>query len=332
MMWKMKKIIFFGLGSIGMKHLGILKDIEKEKKEKFDIYSFQRDKSKENIEGIRFVYGWDEIKKIRPDIAFITNPTDLHIETANLCAEEGMDLFIEKPISTDSKSAMKDIDNLEKKVRDKRLKSYVAYCLRFHPAIKWMKEYLSEKKPLHIRVINSSYLPDWRPGRNHKEIYSSHKNQGGGVILDLSHELDYLSYLFGNISEMKVNSSRISDTTVDSEDFADIIMRFSENNKKNNFISFCNLHLDFMSHDLRREIIVDFENESIVVDLVNNTVTIKKSKTEQKTIRFEKNEMYKEQILFFLGHNANDFKKNMNDISEAKEIFKHILECKRQVK
>lgn len=331
----MKKIIFFGLGSIGMRHLSILKDLEKDIGEKFDIYSFQRDMSKDNVDGVTFVYDWEKIREIRPDIAFITNPTDVHIETAILCAREGMDLFIEKPLSADNNNnnnnnSGEDVDELERIIKEKGLKSYVAYCLRFHPAIKWIREYLDDKKPLHIRVINSSFLPDWRPGKDHKNVYSSHKSQGGGVILDLSHEFDYLSYLFGNISDMKTNSSKISEITVDSEDFADILLRF--NDSYGNL--FCNLHLDFMSHDQRREMIIDLEDETVIIDLLNNTATIKRGKNEQKVIALEKNEMYRDQILFFLGYDVKGFNdmKDMNDISEARIIFKQILECKRQVR
>ena len=84
---------------------------------------------------------------------------------------------------------------------------------------------------------------------------------GGGVLLDLSHELDYLQFLLGKpIKDVKINTGKVSDITVDSEDYADIL--FSINKTK------CNVHLNFMSHLNRREIIIDYKDKTIIKDVV----------------------------------------------------------------
>ena len=44
-----------------------------------------------------------------------------------------------------------------------------------------------------------SYLPQWRK-KNYKKSYSSNAKLGGGVSLDLSHEIDYIQWIFGNIN------------------------------------------------------------------------------------------------------------------------------------
>lgn len=306
------KIIFFGLGSIGLRHLSLLQN-----KCNFQIYSFCRNKTKKPIKGVTYVYNWAALKKIHPNIAFITNPTHLHVTTAIICAKLGMNLFIEKPLS----HSMKGISSLIAVTKKKKINTYIAYCLRFHPVIHWLKKNLTNSNrghPLHIRVINTSYLPNWRPGKNYKSMYSAYKNQGGGVILDLSHEIDYLVYLFGNIREIKGTSSRISNVTVDSEDFADILLKFNT--------SYCNLHLNFLSHDDRREIYIDFKDKTIIGDLVNNTIAIK-GNHRTKTISLPKNDMYRKQLDYFFTR-----KNNMNTIADAKKILAYILACKRLIK
>src|SRR3989344_5974566 len=143
------KIIFFGLGSIGQRHAQILL-----KNYHHELFAFRSGAvDKKNPLGIREVYSWEEVKRLKPDIAFITNPTFLHIETALKCAEIGCKLFIEKPVG----SNLENLDKLIKIVKDKNLATYVAYCLRFHPVIKKLKEYIKKIKPVYVRAVCSSY-------------------------------------------------------------------------------------------------------------------------------------------------------------------------------
>src|SRR3990167_10434426 len=121
------KIIFFGMGSIGHRHAGILL-----KNYNHYLYAYRSGVSdKPNSLGIKELNTWDEVEKLKPDIAFITNPTSLHIETAIKCALLDCKLFIEKPIGKD----LTDLDKLIEIVKNKKLVTYIAYNRRFHPVI-----------------------------------------------------------------------------------------------------------------------------------------------------------------------------------------------------
>jgi len=306
------KIIFFGLGSIGNRQAKILlEDYNHE------VFAYRTNKGQEkNHLGIKEVYSWSEVKKIKPDIAFITNPTSLHVKTALRCASLGMHLFIEKPLS----NSMKDISALMKICRDKDLTAYVAYNMRFIPIIKKIKQLIKGKKIYHVRVVCSSYLPHWRPGVNHLKSYSSSRKLGGGVLLDLSHEFDYIKYLFGPFKTLQGKFGRISDVAVDAEDYADIVMTLES-------CVAVNLHLNFMSLLKERKIIIDYKDGYCIGDLIRNRIIYVVGKKEKYLdCACDRNSSHREQMQYFF-HNLNS-PKLMNNLKEASILLKKILEFK----
>src|SRR5262249_40401662 len=162
--------------------------------------------------------------------------TSLHVETALQCARRGMQLFLEKPIG----HSFEGLDELRTLVRERRLTAFVAYPLRFHPAVEAFRARVAEAaRPGHVRCTVSSYLPRWRPGTDHRESYSARRELGGGVVLDLSHEFDLVEHVFGAISQPVGVAGRLSDVTVDAEDFADAHFRAGPHT--------VNLHMNFFS-------------------------------------------------------------------------------------
>jgi len=308
------KIVFFGLGSIGKRQARLIKD-----NFGFELLAYRSSsKSEKNDLGIEEVYDLNDVLKWGPDIAFITNPTSEHIEYAIFCAKNGIDMFIEKPLSNNEER----IQELLEEVKKNNVKTYLAYCLRFHPAINWVKNYLKENKPVHVTVNASSYLPSWRPGINHLENYSAIKDLGGGVIADLSHEIDYLYYLFGDVSYVKSNSGRAGEVTVDSEDFADILLKFEKG-------LYGNLHMNFLSRLNRREVIIDFKDSTVVVDLNDNKIVIKKD-ADEEMINFdlERDNYFLSQLTYFFDNLNKDTM--MNNIDEAMNVFNVIMDIKKE--
>jgi predicted dehydrogenase len=303
------KIIFFGLGSIGSRHAEILVN-----NFKHELFAYRSNKgAKNNRLKIKEVFTWGEVKRIKPDIAFITNPTFLHIDTAIRCAKLNIKLFIEKPIG----HSVKGMETLLKEISRKNLVSYVAYVLRFHPVIKYLKNYLKHSKKIyHASVYASSYLPNWRPGKNHIRSYSASKRKGGGVILELSHEFDYIGYLFGRVKSIKGTFGKVSDIAVDAEDFLDAVIKTEE--------TYVNLHLDFLSMHKERAIKIDTEKESICADLINNKIEFYRGKNRSFRLFKEGiDESYKKQIDYFLK-NIDD-NRMMNNLLEASALFKKII-------
>ena len=303
------KIIFFGLGSIGQRHARlILKNFN------HSLFAYRSGKqSKPNNLGIKEVHSWREVADLSPDAAFITNPSFLHIDTAIKCAEMGMRLFIEKPLC----SKLSGLDRLMRIVKEKKLPAYVAYCLRFHPIIEYLHKYIKNKEGMHARVVVSSYLPAWRKNQAYFNTYSARNEQGGGVILDLSHEIDYSWYLFGDILEMAGISGKISDLKINTQDYADIIMKCRK--------SIVNVHLNFFSKNIERKIIIDFPDSNYIeADFIKNTLLAGKGKTK-KIYRYNlgRDDIYVKQLKYFFKNYNNA--EMMNNLVEAAELSKIIL-------
>lgn len=304
------KIIFFGLGSIGRRHAHIL-----QKDFSHQLFAFRSGKKgMGNPLGIPEVTRWTEVTALRPDVAFITNPTSDHVRTALVCARRGMHLFIEKPLS-DRMAGLEDLIGI---CRRKHLTAYVAYCLRFHPVIKKIRQLLREKDVRHVRVVCSSLLHRWRPGEDSKKSYSAHQAKGGGVILDLSHEFDYIHYLFGPVQRISGIKGRKGQVTVDAEDFADAVV-VTENGIT------ANVHLNFASQHDERTIAIDFKGGFLSGDLLSGRIILhEKNAKKQWDLHIPRDEYLRAQMSYFFKNIHNP--RLMNHLSEARVLLKKILE------
>ncbi len=304
------KIVFFGLGSIGQRHVQILR-----KHFKHELYAFRSgNTAKGNVLGIKEITTWADVDRLKPQAAFITNPTSEHMPTALKCARRGMKLFIEKPLS----GSLKGVNELTDLCRKKNLTVYVAYCLRFHPVIQKMKELLKGKKIAHARVVCSSMLHQWRPARNLKKSYSARRAMGGGAILDLSHEFDYIRFLLGEIQSIKGVKGRMGHVTVDCEDFADALVTLDNGAQ-------VNCHLNFASWDTARTIQIDFKDGFVKGDLIKNTVVYQTGRSS-RSFKFpmDRNAYLKRQTEYFFKNLDNPGL--MNNLPEAKALLRKILE------
>lgn len=307
------KICIVGLGSIGNRHLYNLVEIFKERKMEYCIHALRHDKKTEIIqEGIeRFVYTPEEMPEDY-DIIFITNPTNLHFETIKMLAAKTRHMFIEKPL----------FENVDYRVEELPLSAegiyYVACPLRYTPVIRFLKEKLKNEPVYAVRAIASSYLPEWRKGRDYREIYSSKRLQGGGVALDLIHEWDYLTFLFGLPEKEYYIGRKISDLEIDSDDIAVYLAEYKD--------KVIELHLDYFGRKPERTIEIFCKDYTILADMNRQTITYEG--IEEKNIIFNKEDMYKNELRYFLDMLENKHE-NWNDPYRALEVLKIALGGKR---
>jgi predicted dehydrogenase len=315
---KIKTILFFGLGSIGKRHLELLK-----KNYNYEIYAYRTKRDKPN-KLVKNIYDFDDALKIQPDIVFITNPTYLHINTALSCLRAGIkNFFIEKPLS----HSLEKLDLFADEVKRAGALVYVGYVMRHNPMIKYLKKLMEEMNQniFYSQTKSSSFLPKWRSGVDYRKVYSSKSEQGGGVLLDLSHEFDYNQYLFGKIKSITGVYGKISNLEIDSEDFCDVFLKFESD-------IFSTIHLDYFSNIDKRLIrILTFKGE-ILADLINKEIIIDSNQgIKKKKFNFEINDIFEEQLKYFLDGVENQ-SKEIDNLKETKELIEKILEFKNKNK
>lgn len=305
-------IVFFGLGSIGQRHARVLQSMGVS-----SLVAFRSSRSAPpNPVGLPEVFSWDELLSQRPQVAVISNPTDHHIDTALACAQRGLALFIEKPIG----DSVRGLGPLLEIVETKRLATYVAYCLRFHPVVRALREALHDVEPLHVRMSCSSYLPTWRADWDQHADYRTTRARGGGVVFELSHELDLIEDLFGPVASLRGQWGRVAKVTVDAEDYADLLVTAR-----------CpvNLHLNFMSRATERRIHVDTADGYFVADLVAGSLQYGGGADSwSKSIPSDRDEMYRAQWRYFLDHVGAP--RMMNDLPSAIPLFEKLVAFREQ--
>jgi predicted dehydrogenase len=315
---KKLKILFFGLGSIGKKHAKILNDHFT-----VELYAYRTKKGQEkNALSIQEFSTLDDAFSIQPDIALITNPTYLHIPTALECAQRNISLFIEKPLS----HCLDHLDELEKEIQKRKLFTYVAYNMRFHPVINYLKNIVSTgEQPIYFRVVCSSYLPKWRPEQHYENSYSAQKELGGGVTLDLSHEFDYIVWIFGELQHITGYCGKISNLQINSEDLTEAQITCTQNLRGT-------LHLNYFSLYNERKIQLYYNTKYIEGDLIQNTVTTIENNKKPQTKKFQNttNSTYTKQLQYFFEQYHKKNLQNMNNFSEALKTFRKIMEFKKK--
>lgn len=209
-----------------------------------------------------------DIQNVAPyyDAVFVTNPTAMHFDTIITFQNKTRAFFVEKPIF---QSSSINIDTLDV---DKAL-YYVACPLRYTEEIQYLKGILEEKNVRNVRVVSASYLPEWRPGVDYRNTYSANKSLGGGVSIDLIHEWDYVTFLFGMPKRTVSIIKKVSDLEIDSDDIASYIADYGD--------KIIEIHLDYFSREAIRKLEIETEQGNIIADLVEHKIVLENGKTIQ---------------------------------------------------
>lgn len=265
------KFLIAGFGSIGRRHLNNIRSLGYS-----DIALYRTHHSTIADESIKDIPVETDINKAlagKPDAVIISNPTAKHLDVAIPAAESGCHLFLEKPIFNNYDG----IDDLKKAIKIGGGKVFVGYQFRFHPGIQKIKEILDKGffgKPLSARCEWGEYLPGWHPWEDYRKSYSARKDLGGGVVLTLSHPIDYLRWLFGDVKYLWAMTGNLSDLELEVEDFAEIGMNFNNG-------CVASLHLDYYRrpsvHSLNivfEEGVLKWNNESgdVIIERVDGTI------------------------------------------------------------
>lgn len=226
------KIAIVGFGSIGKRHVQNLLSISNAQ-----IIICTEQVVNHFPKRVKIVRTISDCLKENPDAVIIANVSSLHVPIATKFAKSGIDLFVEKPLS----NSLRGIKNLTVLIKEKKLITQIGCQFRFHKCINEIKELISSKrigKIISVRVECGSFLPDWHPYEDYAKSYAARDDLGGGVVLTNIHEIDYLYWFFGEISELFSLTGKYSHLKLSADDLSVATIRF-----KNGIIA--ELHLDY---------------------------------------------------------------------------------------
>lgn len=238
------------------------------------------------------------------ELAIIASPAPYHAAHAIPLIKAGIPVLIEKPVAT----SLTDCEAINTAIRKHGTPVAVGYCLRYLPSFTILKKLLDEQKIgiLHNAVIETGqYLPDWRPSKDFRTCVSARPELGGGVLLELSHELDYIQQLLGELQVQHaiLRSSKTLELSV--EDSADILT-------KNSSGAVVSIHLDFLQRKVHRKCRFIGSEGTLEWDLIRNEIILHSTAGEEviyRDVEWDKNQMYLAMII--------DFTKKINGVENS---------------
>ncbi|MBS1552696.1 MAG: Gfo/Idh/MocA family oxidoreductase [Bacteroidetes bacterium] len=214
-------ILICGLGSIGRRHLKILKSLGSH-----HITALRTGKSvsESEIKPDAEIHSLSELDSNKTDAALITNPTSQHIATALEIAKLGIPMFIEKPLCNN----LNGIDELSQTVKEKNIPVLLGYNMIFHPGIKELKKNIDNGKigkAVSARAQFGTYMPGWHPYEDYRKSYAANAEMGGGVVLTSIHEQNYLTDFFGDVADVKAMETGGDIIGINSEEGIEILLK-----------------------------------------------------------------------------------------------------------
>ncbi len=218
------KFLVAGLGSIGRRHFRNLIALGEK-----DIVLLRTRKATlpdDELAGYPVETDVQEaLKKHKPDAVIVSNPTSMHLDVAIPAAEAGCHLLLEKPVS----HSPERLDVLQRVVERSGSRILVGFQFRYHPTLNKARELIQSNvlgKLLTVHTHWGEYLPQWHPWEDYRQSYAARDDLGGGVIVTLTHPLDYLRYLIGEVDALWSFNGHLSPLEIDVEDVAEIGLKF----------------------------------------------------------------------------------------------------------
>ncbi|MFJ8102434.1 Gfo/Idh/MocA family protein [Lysinibacillus sp. NPDC096212] len=291
------KALVIGYGSIGQRHARILEYMG------FQVYIVSRRAQHK----LNFFSSLETaLKENKYDYIVIANETVAHIESLREIINykfTGM-ILVEKPLFA-------KVDSVS--LNDCMI--FVAYNLRFHPLILQLKTMLFNEQTISVNAYVGQYLPTWRPNIDYTKCYSAYSNQGGGVLRDLSHELDYLTYLFGEWNSLVANTAKISNLNIQSEDYTQVSYRTNQD-------IHVSVELNYLDRIDQRYVIVQTNNKTIKIDFIDNSINCNGEIEQLATVDRDYTYMKQHEAILNDSLHCCSFKEGLNIVKMIEAIEK----------
>ncbi len=317
------RFAILGYGSIGRRHLRNLRSILPDARIAVCRLSGNTDlQLPENADCL--FCSLEELIAFRPVAAIIATPASTHKQICMRLAETGTHLFIEKPLTACFQSALE----LSRGIESFGVVAMVGYNLRFQAGLRVIKQSILNQRLgriISVQAAVGQYLPDWRPGRDYRRSVSARSELGGGAILELSHELDYLLWLFGRPTEVAAAGGNSGELDLQVEDNVELWLKYESG-------LLISVHLDFLDRGGFRTLRIIGKEGSIVWDAIRDDVTLHTGARPPEqllkgTDNRDRNECYVKELEHFLSCVRSGQKPEI-DVAAAADVVTLVDETK----
>ncbi len=300
------KVLMVGLGSIARKHIAALRQIDPA----VQLVAWRSSRSGASVEGVADVYSLPVGETF--DFAIVSNPTSCHANTVRELLALNIPLFIEKPLFSSLGQ-----EKLLEEIRRRGVLTYVACNMRFMDTLQYLHAHVGELKVNEVNVYCGSYLPDWRPGTDWRGSYSARPELGGGVHLDLIHELDYVCWIFGRPDSCHKRLRSRSTLGIPAVDYANYCLEYPH--------FAVSVVLNYYRKDYKRTMEIVADGTTWTANLENGDITDETGRVLFRTAQ-KPNEDYLAQMRWFVSMVEARSTHCDNDVFEAYEVLKLCLE------
>ena len=319
------KFLIVGYGSIGKRHARNIKSLGHE------VIILRHSRDTINKDGFDEYYSYEEAIKSADSIngAIICSPTSCHLNDVTILVDNNIPFLLEKPPTVDYQSCLEMV----KFLKQREFSRYdIGFNLRLYPALKFIKEYLPNLGHIYAaRVSAGYYLPDWRENIDYRTTSSASKELGGGVHIELIHEIDYIIWFFGLPEKVFGYKNRISILEISTEDICVAVFQYGDG-------SVVELHLDYLSHKNLRGYQIIAENGTMEWDFIEGKVKlfVKGQKRPEELLSMDENydfnETYIEELENFIGVVNRKESRNINvqDAVDSMKVLEAIILSSRE--
>lgn len=215
----MNSVLIIGLGSIGRRHLRNAATRFPNAKLTVLRHRQQPDPEAERL-GAVIISDLAEALAQEFDMVVLATPSANHIDTLPALIARGYNLLIEKPIV----SEIADCDVIMQSLKTAPAAIRTAgFNFRYLPSLQQAKDAIDAGtlgRATRANFTAGLWLPDWRPTQDYRIDYSADVARGGGVELDLVHEIDVARWFFGELKLEHAQCAHLSNLEIKANDTA----------------------------------------------------------------------------------------------------------------
>lgn len=315
----MMRIAVIGLGNIAKRHRSNIKKMFPEA----DIIAMSasgRAPSELVCNADYIVSNIQNIIDYTVEMVIIASPAPFHAMHAIPLIEAGIPVLIEKPVTT----SVQDAKSIIKAKSKYQVNAGVGYCLKYLSSALFVKKFIESGragKVINANIEIGQYLPDWRPNTDYKKSVSAVHSLGGGVLFELSHDIDYAQWLFGKLEIEHALIRNTGELGVEVEDVADILATSQSG-------CIVSLHLDFLQRKASRKCKIISNKGALVWDLIKNQVVWADETGESVLFSdelWDRNKMYLNMLSDFNNKNKSD---SFSSIESSLSVVELITDLK----